>query len=193
MGIAFPYRATAEVSDEEFKALKDAVQQLGDKVQKLEQTHEADQKTHEADQQKIQQLEQQVGETKKLPLKRSSKPEARGDEAENKSTGGADGGNTKSGYRGARQSPAATDSSRSRLEPWRRTTSPWPETRRCNSARSPASTAPLRLPILRRFSSLGRATTCCLKPAWTLALQNGAVTLANGKTGNIGAQTRPST
>jgi hypothetical protein len=42
MGIAFSYRATAEVSDEEFKALKDAVQQLGDKVQKLEQTHEAD-------------------------------------------------------------------------------------------------------------------------------------------------------
>ena len=65
MGIAFSYRATAEVSDEEFKALKDAVQQLGDKVQKLEQTHEADQKTHEADQLKIQQLQQQVGETQK--------------------------------------------------------------------------------------------------------------------------------
>ena len=65
MGLAFSYRATAEVSDEEFKALKDAVQQLGDKVQKLEQTHEAEQKTHEADQLKIQQLQQEVGETQK--------------------------------------------------------------------------------------------------------------------------------
>jgi hypothetical protein len=65
IGTVIPYRAAAEVSDEEFKALKDAVQQLGDKVQKLEQTHEEDQKTHEADQQKIQELEQQVGETKK--------------------------------------------------------------------------------------------------------------------------------
>ena len=65
IGIALPYRAAAEISDEEFNALKDAVKQLGEKVQKLEQTHEEDQKTHEQDQLKIQQLEQQVGETKK--------------------------------------------------------------------------------------------------------------------------------
>ena len=44
IGTVIPYRAAAEVSDEEFKALKDAVQQLGDKVQKLEQTHEEDRK-----------------------------------------------------------------------------------------------------------------------------------------------------
>jgi len=65
IGIMLPYRAVAEVSDDDFNALKAAVQQLSDKVQKLEETHEADQKIHEQDQQKIQQLEQQVGETQK--------------------------------------------------------------------------------------------------------------------------------
>jgi hypothetical protein len=66
VGIAtMPSRAAAEVSDEDFKALKDAVQQLGEKVQKLEQTHEEDQKVHEQDQQKIQELEKQVGATQK--------------------------------------------------------------------------------------------------------------------------------
>src|ERR1700730_17293595 len=65
MGIALPPRAAAEVSDEDFKALKEAVRQLSDKVQKLEQTHEEEQKTHEQDQQKIQQLQQQVGQTQK--------------------------------------------------------------------------------------------------------------------------------
>ena len=65
MGIASPPRAAAEVSDEDFNALKEAVRQLSDKVQKLEQTHEEDQKVHEQDQQKIQQLQQQVGETQK--------------------------------------------------------------------------------------------------------------------------------
>src|ERR1700676_3893651 len=65
IAIALPPRATAEVSDEDFNALKDAVRQLSDKVQKLEQTHEEDQKVHEQDQQKIQQLQQQVGETQK--------------------------------------------------------------------------------------------------------------------------------
>ena len=51
VGVAtMPPRAEAEVSDEDFKALKDAVQQLSEKVQKLEQTHEEDQKLHEQDQ-----------------------------------------------------------------------------------------------------------------------------------------------
>ena len=53
MGMALPPRAAAEVSDEDFNALKEAVRQLSDKVQKLEQTHEEDQKTHDQDQQKI--------------------------------------------------------------------------------------------------------------------------------------------
>src|SRR6202049_1826435 len=65
MGIALPPRAAAEGSDEDFNALKEAVRQLSEKVQKLEQTHEEDQKLHDQDQQKIQQLQQQVGETQK--------------------------------------------------------------------------------------------------------------------------------
>ena len=61
-GITLP-RAVAEVSDEEFNALKESVRQLGEKVQKLEDTHEQDQQTHAQDQQKIQQLEQQLEKT----------------------------------------------------------------------------------------------------------------------------------
>jgi hypothetical protein len=75
MGIALPQRAAAEVSDEDFNALKDAVQQLSDKVQKLEQTHEEDKKMHEQDQQKIQQLQQQVGETQKAATEAQQKAE----------------------------------------------------------------------------------------------------------------------
>ena len=61
--------------DEDFNALKDAVRQLSEKVQKLEQTHEADQKIHEQDQQKIQQLQQQVGETQKAATNAEEKAE----------------------------------------------------------------------------------------------------------------------
>jgi len=75
IGIVLPPRAAAEVSDEDFNALKDAVRQLSDKVQKLEQTHEEDQKVHEQDQQKIQQLQQQVGETQKAATDAEQKAE----------------------------------------------------------------------------------------------------------------------
>src|SRR5208337_749910 len=75
MAIVLPYRAAAEVSDDDFNALKAAVQQLSDKVQKLEETHEADQKLHEQDQQKIQQLQQQVGETQKAATAAEQKAE----------------------------------------------------------------------------------------------------------------------
>ncbi len=64
MGAALPQPASAQVSAEDFNALKKMVEQLNDKVQKLEQTHEQDQKAHEQDQQVIQQLQKQVGETK---------------------------------------------------------------------------------------------------------------------------------
>ena len=64
MGAALPQPASAQVSADDFNALKKLVEQLGDKVQKLEQTHEQDQKAHEQDQQVIQQLQQQLGETK---------------------------------------------------------------------------------------------------------------------------------
>src|SRR5580704_8292987 len=88
MGIALPPWAAAEVSDEDFNALKDAVRQLSDKVQKLEQTHEEDQKVHEQDQQKIQQLQQQVGETQKAATEaQQDAGTAASDEAEDKSTG----------------------------------------------------------------------------------------------------------
>ncbi len=61
MGISVPSRMVAEISDEDFKALKEQVQQLNDKVQKLEQTHDLDQQTHQLDQKQIQQLQQQLG------------------------------------------------------------------------------------------------------------------------------------
>lgn len=64
IGVALPQPASAQVSADDFNALKKVVEQLGDKVQKLEQTHEQDQKTHQQDQQVIQQLQQQLGETK---------------------------------------------------------------------------------------------------------------------------------
>ncbi|HXR08292.1 MAG TPA: porin [Candidatus Acidoferrum sp.] len=64
MGIAFPQAASAQVSTNDFEALKKMVEQMGDRLQKLEQTHEQDQKTHEQDQQVIQQLQKQLGETK---------------------------------------------------------------------------------------------------------------------------------
>lgn len=64
MGIALPWPASAQVSTNDFEALKKIVEQMGDRLQKLEQTHEQDQKTHEQDQQVIQQLQKQLGETK---------------------------------------------------------------------------------------------------------------------------------
>ena len=64
MGVALPQPASAQVSSDNFNALKKMVEQLDQKVQKLEQTHEQDQKAHQQDQQTIQQLQQQLGETK---------------------------------------------------------------------------------------------------------------------------------
>jgi hypothetical protein len=63
-GAALPMPLSAQVSVDDFNALKKMVEQLGGKVQKLEQTHEQDQKAHEQDQQIIQQLQLQLGETK---------------------------------------------------------------------------------------------------------------------------------
>jgi hypothetical protein len=76
IGIALPPRAAAEISDEDFKALKNQVQQLSDKVQKLEQTHEQDQQTHVEDQQRIQQLEQQLGKTQQTAADAQQKAQA---------------------------------------------------------------------------------------------------------------------
>jgi hypothetical protein len=57
MGATLAQRAAAQVSAEDFNALKKTVEQMGEKLQKLEQTHEQDQQT-------IQQLQNQLGETK---------------------------------------------------------------------------------------------------------------------------------
>jgi hypothetical protein len=61
IGINLPSRMAAEISDDDFKTLKEQVQQLSDKVQKLEQVHEQDKQTHEQDQKQIQQLQQKLG------------------------------------------------------------------------------------------------------------------------------------
>jgi Skp family chaperone for outer membrane proteins len=76
MGIGLVSRTAAEISDDDFKALKQQVQQLSDKVQKLEEVHEQDQQTHQQDQEKIQQLEQQVGKTQQTAADAQEKAKA---------------------------------------------------------------------------------------------------------------------
>src|SRR5579872_3660801 len=63
--VALPPRATAEVSDDDFKALKEAVQKLNEKVQKLEQTHVTDEQTHQQDLEQLRQLREKLGETQR--------------------------------------------------------------------------------------------------------------------------------
>jgi phosphate-selective porin len=64
IGTALPQSVSAQVSADDFNALKKMVEKLNDQVQQLRQTHDQDQKAHEQDQQVIQQLQQQLGETK---------------------------------------------------------------------------------------------------------------------------------
>jgi Skp family chaperone for outer membrane proteins len=66
----------AEISDDDFNALKQQVQQLSEKVQKLEQVHEQDQQTHQQDQQQIQQLQQQLGKTQQTAADAQEKAKA---------------------------------------------------------------------------------------------------------------------
>jgi hypothetical protein len=54
-----PPHVSAAVSDADFNALKDLVQQMNGKLQSLEQTNQLDQQT-------IQQLQQQLGETQQI-------------------------------------------------------------------------------------------------------------------------------
>jgi len=76
MGISLPSRMVAEISDEDFKSLKEQVQQLSDKVQKLEQVHELDQQTHQLDQKQIQQLQQQLGKAQETAADAQEKARA---------------------------------------------------------------------------------------------------------------------
>jgi hypothetical protein len=61
MGMIFPAHVAAAVSDADFNALRDLVQQMNGKLQSLEQTNQLDQQT-------IQQLQQQLGETQKTAV-----------------------------------------------------------------------------------------------------------------------------
>jgi hypothetical protein len=74
--LVLPRPASAQVSSDDFNALKDAVQKLGQQVQELMKTHDLDQKAHEADQKKIESLQQQLGETKTAVTNVDQKAEA---------------------------------------------------------------------------------------------------------------------
>jgi hypothetical protein len=63
LGVAVPRHAMAQVSNEDFNALKKTVDELVEQVRKLQQTHQQDQQLLERDQQMIHQLKQEVGET----------------------------------------------------------------------------------------------------------------------------------
>src|SRR5271166_5872336 len=61
--VAVPRHASAQVSTNDFNALRDTVQTQGQEIQELIRSHQQDQQVHEADQKKIESLEQQLGET----------------------------------------------------------------------------------------------------------------------------------
>jgi hypothetical protein len=69
MGVAVPPRASAAVSDQDFNALKEQVQQLSNTVQGLKQEHNQDQQT-------IQQLRDQLGQTQSLATNAVQRAEA---------------------------------------------------------------------------------------------------------------------
>src|SRR5471030_2227335 len=68
-GVTFPPRTEAVVSDADFNALKNLVQQMNGKLQSLEQTNRVDQET-------IQQLQQRLGETQTLATNAVQKADA---------------------------------------------------------------------------------------------------------------------
>ena len=61
--MATPTRATAEVSDADFKALQETVAKLAEQMQGLRQTNQLEQQLHEQDLQQIQQLREKLAET----------------------------------------------------------------------------------------------------------------------------------
>lgn len=64
--MALPPQATAQVSQADFNALKDAVQKLSEQVQSLQQTNIIQQKTHEKDVEQLQQLQEKLAETQQI-------------------------------------------------------------------------------------------------------------------------------
>jgi hypothetical protein len=74
--VLLPGQALAAVSDEDFNALKNMVQELNEKFKKLEQVHAQDQQTHQQDQKEIRQLRQQLDQTQQLATNAVQKAEA---------------------------------------------------------------------------------------------------------------------
>lgn len=66
LGLVVPTGVHAQVSEADFKALKEMVLQLNDKVQKLEQGHASDQEAHQKDLQEIERLRMQVQQTTQM-------------------------------------------------------------------------------------------------------------------------------
>ena len=66
LGMALPPRASAEVSDADFNALKETVQKLSEQVQSLQQTNLMVEQAHEKDLQQLQQLQEKLAETQQL-------------------------------------------------------------------------------------------------------------------------------
>ena len=194
VGIAtMPPRAAAEVSDEDFKALKDAVQQLGEKVQKLEQTHEEDQKVHEQDQQKIQELEKQVGETQKAASVAQQKAETAAQMKQKISQLQEEVGQTRKTVAEAEQKSEA----KAPVQP----VAPVPSSALATHNFTLAGDAEVQFSKIA--GSHGAFTLADFAPVFLfragdnvlfeagfdVKLQNGAVTLANGQTGNMGTNT----
>ena len=66
LGVVLPLRATAQVSEADFNALKEAVQKLSEQVQSLQQTNIIEQQTHEKDVEQLQQLQEKLAETQQI-------------------------------------------------------------------------------------------------------------------------------
>ena len=75
--MALPNRAAAQqVSQDDFKSLKETVRELAEKIQKLEQTHLTDEQAHQKDLEQIQQLQARVGQTQAAVTNVAIKAEA---------------------------------------------------------------------------------------------------------------------
>ena len=190
IGSSLPPRVMAEISDDDFNALKEQVRQLSEKMQKLEQTHEEDQKIHEQDQQKIQQLQQQVGDTQKAATDAQRKAQAAAQmqkklqqqvgEAQNTATAAE-----QKAVSVTQVQPVAPISPES-LATHNFTLAgdaevQFGKTTGQHSAFTLADFAPV---FLYRAGD-----NVLFEAGFDVTLQNGAVTLANGQTGNIGTQT----
>jgi hypothetical protein len=76
VALGLPQRATAEVSDADFNALKAMVQQLGDQVRGLQQTNQLNQQTHAQDVQQIKELQAKLATTQQTAETAEQKSDA---------------------------------------------------------------------------------------------------------------------